>query len=104
MAERSISWADFDRMLENMVAALGRVAAFFGFASNGDALATIASGPLTKLYSKDPAHPYSPALRRDLIEQELRLQGRDIDGALAMLRAAAEKSPLLARALARAED
>jgi len=104
MAERRISWADFDRMLENMVAALGRVAAFFGFASNGDALATIASGPLTKLYSKDPAHPYSPALRRDLIEQELRLQGRDIDGALAMLRAAAEKSPLLARALARVED
>ena len=43
-------------------------------------------------------------VRQDLIEQELRLQGRDIDGALAMLRSSAEKSPLLARALARAED
>jgi hypothetical protein len=32
------------------------------------------------------------------------LQGRDIEAALAMLRAASEKSPLLARALARAED
>jgi hypothetical protein len=104
MADRHLLWADFDRMLENMASGLGRVAGFFGFAADAQSLQAIASGPLMKLYSKDPAHQYSPALRQDLIEQELRLQGRDIEGALAMLRSSAEKSPLLARALARAED
>ena len=104
MTDRHLLWADFDRMLENMVSELGRVAGFFGFAADGQALQGIGSGRLMKLYSKDPAHPYSPALRQELIEQELRLQGNDIEAALAMLRAAAEKSPLLARALARAED
>jgi hypothetical protein len=104
MADRHLLWADFDRMLENMASGLGRVAGFFGFSDDAQSLQAIASGPLMKLYSKDPAHQYSPALRQDLIEQELRLQGRDIEGALAMLRSSAEKSPLLARALARAED
>ena len=104
LTDRHLLWADFDRMLENMVSELGRVAGFFGFAADGQALQAIASSRLMKLYSKNPAHQYSPALRQELIEQELRLQGNDIEAALAMLRAAAEKSPLLARALARAED
>ena len=104
MADRHVLWADFDRMLENMVDDLGRIATFFGFAADDDALEAIASGPLMKRYSKDPAHDYSPTLRQELIDQELRLQGSDIAGGLAMLRLAAEKSPLLARALARAED
>ena len=55
-------------------------------------------------YSKDTSYEYSPRLRHDLLAQEERLQGRDIDAALAMLHSSAEKSPLLARALARAED
>jgi len=54
-------------------------------------------------YSKDPKHEYSSRLRAELIAQELRLQGRDIEAALAMLRTAAEKSELLSSALARAE-
>ena len=104
MPDRRLSWADFDRMLENMAGELGRICAFFGFEADERALAAVASGPLMSRYSKDPAHQYSPSLRRDLIGQEIRLQGSDIDGALAMLRSAAEKSPLLARALSRAED
>jgi hypothetical protein len=52
-------------------------------------------------YSKALEFDYSPSLRRDLIEQEIRLQGRDIDAAVAMLEAAANDSTLLARALAR---
>ena len=54
-------------------------------------------------YSKDPNYEYSPNLREQLIDQEMRLQGSEIDGALAMLRSAAEKSEILARALSRAE-
>lgn len=103
MADRLVEWADFDRMLGNMAQELGRVAAFFGFAAPEGRLAEIASGPLMQRYSKDPKHEYSPTLRQQLIDQELGLQGREIEGALALLNATAEKSPLLARALSRAE-
>lgn len=104
MHDRIIAWADFDAMLGNMVGALGRVAAHFGFAASGERLREIASGSLMRRYSKDLNYEYTPKLREDIIAQELRLQGRNIEGALAMLRATAEKSPLLARALGRAED
>jgi hypothetical protein len=104
MADRQIAWADFDVMLGDMATDLNRVASHFGFAADPDILGGIAGGPLMTRYSKDTSYEYSPSLRHDLLAQEERLQGRDIDAALAMLRSSAEKSPLLARALARAED
>jgi len=103
MTDRQIIWADFDEMLRDMSAELTKVTDFFGFEADPQCLETIVRGPLMKRYSKDPNYEYSPTLRDELIAQELRLQGRDIEGGLAMLRPAAEKSPLLARALARAE-
>jgi hypothetical protein len=103
-AMSSVAWADFDKMLGSIRPELDRVAKHFGFKAPEDRLRAISSGPLMKRYSKDPNYEYTPQLRDDLIAQELHLQGRDIEGALAMLRAAAEKSPLLARALQRAED
>ena len=48
------------------------------------------------------SHQYSPSLRRDLISEAARDHRAQIDPALAMLERAAEKSPLLARALDRA--
>ena len=54
-------------------------------------------------YSKSLEFDYSAELRRDLIAEAEQLHGPQIDSALAMLRSAAEKSPLLARALSRAE-
>jgi len=103
MADCSIAWADFDSMLGNMAGELGRVADHFGFEAPAGLVEAIVSGPLMRRYSKDPNYEYTPKLRQDVIDQELRRQGRDIEGALAMLRAASEKSPLLARALCRAE-
>jgi hypothetical protein len=103
LSERQIHWADFDGMLAEMPAELARTVEFFGFAATDEQLAGIAAGPLMKRYSKDPKYEYSPNLRQQLIDQELRLQGREIEAALAMLRAASERSPLLARALRRAE-
>ena len=100
----SVAWADFDKMLGNMASELSRLAYHFQFDAEDEALRAISLGPLMLRYSKDPNYEYTPQLRDDLIAQELRLQGRDIEGALAMLNAAAEKSPLLARALQRAED
>lgn len=103
MSDRLLEWADFDAMLNNMPSELGRIAAFFGFKAHSDRLQAIATGPLVRRYSKDPSYEYSAQLRQDLIAQEHRLRGPEIEAGLAMLRSAAEKSPLLARALARAE-
>lgn len=100
MPDRPIMWADFDAMLGDMAIALTRVAEHFGFAT-GEA-ADIAAGPLMKRYSKALEYDYSPALRRDLIAEASGQYAADIEDALAMLRAGAEKSPLLARALTRA--
>ena len=103
MKDRTIGWLDFDAMLSDLPTELKRIADMFGFAAREDRLAKLASGPLMSRYSKDLRYEYSPALRKELIEQEMRLRGPEIDAGLAMLRAASEKSPLLARALSRAE-
>ncbi|HEX8841049.1 MAG TPA: hypothetical protein VF757_01995 [Sphingomicrobium sp.] len=104
MFDRQVEWADFDRMLSDMEAALTRTAAFLGFSAREGQLGEIAGGPLTTRYSKDISYDYSAELRRELIADATAHYRREIDGALAMLRGAAEKSPLLARAVARAED
>ena len=77
------------------------MADFFGFGTAQ--VAEIAAGPLMARYSKALEYEYSPNLRRELIGESSERFGPDIDAALAMLRSAAEKSPLLQRALARAE-
>ena len=55
-------------------------------------------------YSKALEYEYSPGLRNELIAQEIRLQGREIDSALAILRVSSEKSLVLARALERTQE
>jgi hypothetical protein len=104
MADRRIGWADFDAMLTDMPAALARVAEDFGFAAEPGRIREIAEGPLMGRYSKGPEHAYSAALRGELIAEATAAHGREIDDALAMLGRAAEKSPLLARALGRAGE
>jgi hypothetical protein len=104
MGDRAIAWADFDTMLADMAAELGRVADFFGFNAEAARLEAIAAGPLMRRYSKALEYEYSPSLRNELIAQEVRLAGSDIDAALAMVRAGSEKSLLLARALERTRE
>jgi hypothetical protein len=104
MPDRIIAWADFDRMLDDMPKALAGAADHFGFMANAAAIDAIVGGPLMQRYSKALEYDYSPKLRRELIAQEEGLHGRDIDDALAMLETAAEKSPLLVRALSRARE
>jgi hypothetical protein len=104
MTDRRIAWTDFDSMLGDMSTELTQVAKFFGFACDNAGIAALARGPLMLRYSKDLDYEYSPTLRRDLIEDATQRFPREIDGALAMLRRAAEKSPLLARSLERAGE
>jgi hypothetical protein len=104
MSDRQIAWADFDAMLRDMESELTRVAGFFGFAVGADRIREIATGPLMGRYSKALEYEYSATLRRDLIGEVSEQFSNEIDSALAMLSDAAEKSPLLARALARASE
>ena len=102
MQDRSIEWADFDRMLERMPEELSRVSNFFGFGAGPEAIRTIAEGPLMKRYSKALEYDYSAQLRRDLISEAATHYGSYIEAAVGMLRSAAGNSPLLAQAMARA--
>jgi hypothetical protein len=104
MPDRQVGWVDFDRGLENLAAALGQAADLFAFEASPERLREIATGPLTSRYSKALEYEYSPSLRSELIADANAAHRRAIDDALAMLGRAAEKSPLLARALARSEE
>jgi hypothetical protein len=104
MTDRSVAWIDFDTMLQDMNSELLRIAEFFGFATDENTIAAITAGPTINRYSKDQSYEYSPRLREQLIDQELNIQGSEIEAALATIVAAADGSPLLAQALRRAED
>jgi hypothetical protein len=103
MPDRPLLWAKFDTMLDDMPASLTRLADFFGFNAAEKRLHEIASGPLMGRYSKALEYEYSPSLRRGLLAEAGRDHRADIDQAIAMLNEAAPNSPLLARALSRAE-
>ena len=103
MADRRLTWGNFDRLLDDMEAGLGGLAAFFGFDAPPGQLREIVRGPLMGRYSKALEYDYSPSLRARLIDQELSARGGEIEDALAMLERSAQESPLLAGALARSE-
>lgn len=103
MADRAICWADFDLMLANMPRALSELATFFGFGATPATIDGIVRGPLMSRYSKALEYDYTPALRRELLEEADRDFRTEIQGAMIMLQRAAERSPLLARALARSQ-
>ena len=104
MGDRRLMWANFDVLLGDMAAGRQQFADFFGFEAPAERLREIARGPLMSRYSKALEYAYSPALRREVIEQELRLQCADIDHAVSALETAAKQSPLLASALARSRS
>jgi hypothetical protein len=103
MSDRHIYWADFDRMLEDMAGWVERCAAEFGFPARRSRIEEIVGGPLMRRYSKALEYDYSPSLRADLLAEAARQHEPDIKAAVAALANAAMSTPLLARALERAE-
>jgi len=104
LTEHHVGWMDFDRALGDLPDALAEAVEIFGFEAAPGRIREIGEGPLTGRYSKAVEYEYSAGLRRELIGRAIAAHGRAIDDALAMLARAAEKSPLLARALARSEE
>jgi len=101
--DRVVRWADFDRTLDDLPGSLRNFADFFGFEASDERLREIATGPLTRRYSKAMGHEFSAGLRSEILAEAGRRFRADIDAALAMLERAAETAPLLRRALDRAE-
>ena len=98
-----VHWADFDRALADLASHLRTVVNFFDFRASDEQVSAIASGPLTRRYSKATEYEYSSQLRRDLLTEATKRHGPDIESALAMLATASETAPLLRKALDRAQ-
>jgi hypothetical protein len=104
MTDSAPAWIDFDQALDRLPDELARISAHFGFEPFSGEPATLAIGSLLGRYSKAPEFDYSPALRRELIEDSTLRHRGEIRGALATLDRAAQESPLLARALSRSTE
>jgi hypothetical protein len=99
----NVLWADFDLVLGNLQDSLRKFADHLEFAATEEQIREIASGPLTRRYSKATEYEYTPQLRQDLLGEANQRHRPDIESALAMLSAAAETAPLLRKALDRAQ-
>jgi hypothetical protein len=104
MPDRAIAWVDFDALLGRLGQGLSGIAHHFGFSASEPDLTAIISGPIVHRYSKAMDYDYSSALRRELIAEASAANAADIDSAIAMLDRAAERSPLLERAVNRARE
>jgi hypothetical protein len=104
LTDHDVAWMDFDSALEDLANALADAVEIFGFDATPERIREVAKGPLTRRYSKAVQYEYGAELRRELIAEATAANRAAIDDALAMLARAAEKSPLLARALARSEE
>ena len=96
-----VLWRDFDAILEEPERELSTIAAFFGLRTEDGRIADIVHGPLMHRYSKAVEHEFGPEARRQLLDDAAAEHGTAIQSALALLEQAAEKAPVLARAIDR---
>ena len=96
-------WTDFDMMLGDVSGWLTIAADYLGISIEQDRIDEIASGPLMSRYSKALEYDYSPSLRAELLAEAMRDHLREINAAIAALRDASGLTPLLERALRRAD-
>lgn len=97
-----ICWLDFDAFLDAPAEQLVRAASHLGHALDAQGAASLVDGPIMRTYSKAPEHPYSPALRRQVLAGARRDHREELRRGQAWLEEAARRHPLIARAVARA--
>jgi hypothetical protein len=97
----SVLWQDFDAFLARPAATMNEIAAFFWLAADEEQILEVTEGPLMHRYAKALEYEFGPETRRNRLKEADARYGRAIDDALAMLGRAAEKAPLLQRALDR---
>jgi hypothetical protein len=97
----SVLWMDFDEFVRQPGRMLNQIVRYLSLPADANRIAEIASGPLMHRYSKALDYEFGPEARRQLLGQAGSKHAAGIAAALAMLNQAAEKAPLLARALLR---
>ena len=97
----SVLWRDFDALLAAPAGSLREIATFFELAADQGQIRDVAAGPLMTRYSKALEYEFGPETRRRRLDEASARHAVSIDDALAMLARAAEKAPLLQRALER---
>lgn len=96
-----VLWCDFDTFLAEPESSLSAIAASFGLSAEEGRIMEIVRGPLMRRYSKELEHEFGPEARRQLLAEAAERHTAAIETALALLQQAAEKAPVLARAIER---
>ena len=91
---------DFDALLSDVDAHLGRILAHFGLAADPAEIARIAAGPVLQKYSKAPEHDYGPGHRARVLDDARRGQQAEIARGLAWLERLARNDDDVAALLA----
>jgi hypothetical protein len=90
---------DFDRFLSNPDEQLAKTFRHFDCKTTPKKVADILAGPHMQRYSKAPEHPYSPELRRELLDQARKTHAVEIAKGLAWLDRAANEVPVVRESL-----
>jgi len=93
---------DFDQFLAEPEPMLQAAFLHFGIDVPPERVNEILAGPLMQSYSKAPEHAYSPALRREILDEAHKTHAAQIDKGLAWLEHTAETHPLIGECLAMA--
>jgi hypothetical protein len=93
---------DFDALLADAAGTLGRVLDHLGLEAPPAFLAGIAGSPVLQRYSKAPELPFSPALRRALLDESRRLNGDEIARGMAWIEQLGRTEPPVAELLSAA--
>lgn len=92
---------DFDALLADVPAVLADVLRHFGLAADAVSIEAVARGPVMAQYSKAPEHPYTPALRAEVLAESRSRNDAEIVRGLRWLEAVAAREPLAAELLGR---
>jgi hypothetical protein len=90
---------DFDELLTDVPRGMQRIAAHLRLPGDADWLRHIASDPALTRYSKAPDHPYSPALRAEILQQARAEQRSEIANGLRWLVRLAQQEARVAEVL-----
>lgn len=91
---------DFDALLADVPGVLAEVLRHFGVTADAASIDSAARGPVLTQYSKAPEHPYTPALRAEVLAESRSRNAAEIRRGLLWLDAVAAREPLAAELFA----
>ncbi len=87
---------DFDEVLGDVPGSMARMVSHFALPHHERFLIEIGRSPALTRYAKAPEHAYTPALRRQILDDARRMHGGEIRKGLAWLENSARSNPAAA--------